>query len=151
MTSFPSTLRTLALAAASVCSLTALAPAWAQDATFVINSREAGAPTYNPIKGTKLNIANNLIFDRMVIQDADQSFHGQLAESWQSSPDGMSWTFKLRRGVKFHDGEPFNAKVIEWWIPKYKGTENAFMVEEIDKVIVVDGDARAADDRTAEC
>ena len=81
MTSFPSTLRTLALAAASVCSLTALAPAWAQDATFVINSREAGAPTYNPIKGTKLNIANNLIFDRMVIQDADQSFHGQLAES----------------------------------------------------------------------
>ena len=138
MTSFHCTMRTLALAAASACSVAAFTPAWAQDATFVVNSREAGAPTYNPIKGTKLNIANNLIFDRMVIQDADQSFHGQLAESWQSSPDGMSWTFKLRRGVKFHDGEPFNAKVIEWWIPKYKGTENAFMVEEIEKVIVVD-------------
>ena len=138
MTSFDNTLRHLALAAVSACSLTAFSPALAQDATFVLNSREAGAPTYNPIKGTKLNIANNLIFDRMVMQDADQSFHGQLAESWQASPDGMSWTFKLRRGVKFHDGEPFNAKVIEWWIPKYKGTENAFMVEAIDKVIVVD-------------
>jgi len=138
MTFFHCTMRTVALAAASACSLAAFTPAWAQDATFVLNSREAGSPTYNPIKGTKLNIANNLIFDRMVMQDADQSFHGQLAESWQSSPDGMSWTFKLRRGVKFHDGEPFNAKVIEWWIPKYKGTENAFMVEEIEKIIVVD-------------
>jgi len=138
MISFQPVPRMLALAAISACSMAAFTPSWAQDATFVLNAREAGAPTYNPIKGTKLNIANNLIFDRMVIQDADQSFHGQLAESWQSSPDGMTWTFKLRRGVKFHDGEPFNAKVIEWWIPKYKGTENAFMVEAIDKVIVVD-------------
>lgn len=138
MISFQPVPRMLALAAISACSMVAFTPSWAQDATFVLNAREAGAPTYNPIKGTKLNIANNLIFDRMVIQDADQSFHGQLAESWQSSPDGMSWTFKLRRGVKFHDGEPFNAKVIEWWIPKYKGTENAFMVEQIDKIIIVD-------------
>ena len=61
MTSFPCTMRTLALAAASACSVAAFTPAWAQDATFVVNSREAGAPTYNPIKGTKLNIANNLI------------------------------------------------------------------------------------------
>jgi peptide/nickel transport system substrate-binding protein len=74
----------------------------------------------------------------MVIQDADQSFHGQLASSWESAPDGMSWTFKLRKGVKFHDGEPFNAKTIEWWIPKFKGTENAYMTEAIDKVVVVD-------------
>lgn len=138
MTSINCSVRLLALAAAGVCSMAAFAPAWAQDATFVLNAREAGSPTYNPIKGTKLNIANNLIFDRMVMQDADQSFHGQLAESWQAAPDGMSWTFKLRRGVKFHDGEPFNAKVIEWWIPKYKGTENAFMVDAIDKIIVVD-------------
>ena len=138
MISFTRSFRLVALAAVSVCSMAAFTPAWAQDATFVLNSREAGAPTYNPIKGTKLNIANNLIFDRMVMQDADQSFHGQLAQSWESSADGMSWTFKLRRGVKFHDGEPFNAKVIEWWIPKFKGTENAFMVEAIDKIIIVD-------------
>ncbi len=59
MNSFDTTLRHLALAAVSVCSVTAFSPALAQDATFVLNSREAGAPTYNPIKGTKLNIANN--------------------------------------------------------------------------------------------
>jgi len=136
MTVLTRPLKVLVLAMAS--TMISVAPAIAQDAVFVINAREAGSPTYNPIKGTKLNVGNNLIFDRMVVQDADQSFHGQLATSWESAPDGMSWTFKLRKGVKFHDGEPFNAKVIEWWLPKYKGTENAFMTDAIDKVVIVD-------------
>ena len=121
-------------------SLAALAAtgALAQNATFALPSRDAGAPSYDPIRGTKLNAATSLIFDRMVIQDADQSFHGQLATSWESAPDGMSWTFKLRPNVKFHDGEPFNAKTIVWWLPKFAGTENAFMTDAIDKVEVID-------------
>jgi peptide/nickel transport system substrate-binding protein len=122
----------------AACALAAAVPAWAQDAVFVINTRENGFPTYNPLKATKLNVASNLIFDRMVVQDADHTFHGQLATSWETSADGLNWTFKLRKGVKFHDGEPFNAKVIEWWLPKFKGTENAYMTEAIDKVVVVD-------------
>ena len=130
--------KVLALVVSGLCAVAASPAVWAQDAVFVINARENGFPTYNPIKGTKLNVANNLIFDRMVVQDADQSFHGQLATSWESSADGLSWTFKLRKGVKFHDGEPFNAKVIEWWLPKFKGTENAYMTEAIDKIVIVD-------------
>lgn len=126
------------LAVAGVGAMTGLSPVWAQDATFVLSARENGAPSYNPIRSTKVNLGIRLIFDRLVDQDADQSFHGLLATSWESSADGMSWTFKLRPGVKFHDGEPFNAKVIEWWIPKFKGTENAFMAEAIDRVVVVD-------------
>lgn len=35
-----------------------------------------------------------------------------LAESWTVSPDGLVWTLKLRRGVKFHDGTPFNAEAV---------------------------------------
>ncbi|MGX5735864.1 ABC transporter substrate-binding protein [Bosea thiooxidans] len=124
----------LALGLAGLAATSALA----QEATFVMTARLVGAPTYNPIKATKLNTATTLIYDRLVVQDADQSFHGQLATSWESSPDGMLWTFKLKPGVKFHNGEPFNARTIEWWVPQFKGTENAFTVEAIDKVEVVD-------------
>ncbi len=91
-------------------------------------------PSYDPIRGTRLNAATSLIYDRMVIQDADQSFHGQLATEWESSEDGLTWTFKLRPGVTFHDGEPFNAETIVWWVPQFAGTENAFMTDAIESV-----------------
>ena len=110
----------------------------AQEAVFVMGSNEVGAPTYNPIKGTLLNVATTLIYDTLVIQDADQSYHPHLAESWESSADGMSWTFKLRQGVTFHDGEPFNAETIAWWVSQYAGTDNEFMVAAIEKVEVID-------------
>ena len=121
---------------AGLCSTSLTARA--QEATFVLTARDVGAPMYNPIKATKLNFANTLIFDRLVIRDADQSFHGQLATSWESTPDGKLWTFKLRPGVRFHNGEPFNAQTIAWWVPKFAGTENAYMTEAIEKVEVVD-------------
>lgn len=122
----------------ALAAMLPLRPAAAQEAVIVLGSAEAGVPNYDPIRGAILNTGTSLIYDRLVEQDADQSFHPHLATSWDSSPDGMSWTFKLRQGVKFTDGEPFNAQTIVWWIPKYKGTENEFMVDAIDRVEAVD-------------
>lgn len=41
-----------------------------------------------------------------------------LAESWEQSPDGETWTFKLREGVMFHDGTPFNAEAVKFNIER---------------------------------
>ncbi|MEA2598880.1 MAG: peptide/nickel transport system substrate-binding protein, partial [Thermomicrobiales bacterium] len=37
-----------------------------------------------------------------------------LAESWEVSADGLAYTFKLKQGVKFHDGTPFNAEAVQF-------------------------------------
>jgi peptide/nickel transport system substrate-binding protein len=56
------------------------------------------------------NVGVNL-FDSLVYQDpADASYKPGLAESWEVTPDGLSYTFKLRSGVTFHDGTPYDAE-----------------------------------------
>ncbi|MFZ1199902.1 MAG: ABC transporter substrate-binding protein [Desulfobacterales bacterium] len=52
-------------------------------------------------------LENLVIFDKESMDVVPQ-----LAESWKVSDDGLTWTFKLRQGVKFHDGEPFNAQAV---------------------------------------
>src|SRR2546423_622241 len=49
-------------------------------------------------------IYNVLVFSGLVRVTEDLKFQGELAERWQSSADLKTWTFYLRKGVKFHHG-----------------------------------------------
>src|SRR6267142_4294897 len=46
-----------------------------------------------------------MMYNQLVRFEPDMTPVPELAESWQVSPDGLQWTFKLRQGVKFHDGQ----------------------------------------------
>lgn len=51
--------------------------------------------------------AQGAVFDTLTEVAADGSLKGELAETWEASPDARVWTFRLRRGVEFHNGAPF--------------------------------------------
>ncbi len=49
-----------------------------------------------------------------------------LAQSWESSDDGMTWTFQLVEGATFHDGTAFNAESVVWNFERWRFTDNPF-------------------------
>ena len=53
------------------------------------------------------------IYDGLVVFDENMDPKPALAESWEVAPDQKTWTFKLRKGVKFHDGSPLNAAAVK--------------------------------------
>ncbi|MDR5740031.1 ABC transporter substrate-binding protein [Caballeronia sp. LZ016] len=56
------------------------------------------------------------IFDGLVTYDSEYRPQPQLAESWQTSPDGKSITFNLRKNVRWHDGTPFTSADVQYSI-----------------------------------
>ena len=72
-----------------------------------------------------LTIGGN-VFDRLVHLGNDGVYHPWLAESWETSGDGKAITFKLRKDVKFHNGETFDAKAVAANIDKWVADENSW-------------------------
>ena len=54
------------------------------------------------------------VYDTLVYVDAKYQLHAGLATSWEQSADAKTFTLKLRQGVKFHDGVPFDAKAAKF-------------------------------------
>lgn len=65
------------------------------------------------------------IMDCLVDMDEKGNIVPSLAESWDVSPDGLAWTFKLKKGVKFHDGDTFTSKAVKMNIERLKDTKLA--------------------------
>jgi ABC-type transport system substrate-binding protein len=66
---------------------------------------------------------NRMIYENLVKFDAKLNLVPGLSEKWEQAKDGMSWTFYLRKGVKFHDGTPFNAEAVKYFIDRMIGPE----------------------------
>ena len=57
---------------------------------------------------------NSFVADPLVVLDPNGKYLPALATSWEASPDGRAWTFRLRDGVKFQDGTPFDAAAVKY-------------------------------------
>lgn len=85
----------------------------------------AGSPdTLNPGMAilTEAYTIFELVYDSMYELNLDGSFTLSLAESVTNSDDGLVWTYKIRDGIKWHDGEPLTAEDIAFTYNLYKDT-----------------------------
>ena len=58
----------------------------------------------------------HLIYSTLTTQAADGTYVGVLAEDWSVSDDGLTWTYHLKEGFKWHNGQPLTAEQIAWAI-----------------------------------
>src|SRR6058998_3822044 len=61
-----------------------------------------------------------------------------LAESWKESPDGLVYEFKLREGLRFHNGDPFTAEDVKFSFARYRGVSARILHERVKAVEIVD-------------
>ncbi|MEO6445833.1 MAG: ABC transporter substrate-binding protein [Gemmatimonadaceae bacterium] len=73
-------------------------------------------PIFNPVIAPDLGsvMLNKVLFPGLVRPDEQLRPVPDLAESWEASDDGLSYTFKLRPGVVWHDGVPFSAHDVKF-------------------------------------
>ncbi|SMF07685.1 peptide/nickel transport system substrate-binding protein [Xaviernesmea oryzae] len=64
------------------------------------------------------------IFEGLTTIDKSGKVQPQLAESWQISPDGLTYTFKLRQGVTFHNGVAFDSSVAKFSLDRARGADS---------------------------
>src|SRR5688572_31273583 len=89
------------------------------DRRTLVDSRDANDPrSLDPALSTDVPTgrAVGYVFDGLTRFTPDAKLEPGLAERWDVSPDGMTYTFHLRRGVRFHNGTPFAARqVLRSW------------------------------------
>lgn len=66
---------------------------------------------------------NRMMYENIAKFDPKLKIVPGLATKWEQSKDGFTWTFYLRKGVKFHDGTPFNAEAVKVFFERMIGPE----------------------------
>jgi peptide/nickel transport system substrate-binding protein len=104
-------MKTLSAAFCLAAALTANAT-WADTKSSVTIASPWEVASYDPaVSGYALQKLQ--IFENLVDADETGALRPGLATDWSMSEDGLSWTFSLREGVRFHDGTEFDAKAAE--------------------------------------
>ncbi|WP_046213107.1 ABC transporter substrate-binding protein [Paenibacillus wulumuqiensis] len=79
--------------------------------------------------GESLKIAQQVFDPLLAYKSGTTEVEPALAESWTISDDGLTYTFKLRQGVKFHDGTDFNADAVVFNFNRWNDPNSEFKFE----------------------
>lgn len=96
--------------------------------TSVVIGQSSEVANLNPMIQPRTPDSNvqSMIFSYLVVPDEELNYEGDLADSWDISDDGTVYTFHLKEGVKWHDGEDFTADDVVFTLtsladPNYNG------------------------------
>lgn len=135
--------RKLLLTAGLLGSVVAL-PAWAaKDVTIAVASNFTTLDPYDANDTLSQAVAKSF-YQGLFGFDKEMKLENVLAESYQASADGLSYTIKLKTGVKFQDGTPFNAEAVKANLDRASNPDNHLKRYNLFKTIasteVVDAD-----------
>ncbi|MDL2273728.1 ABC transporter substrate-binding protein [Oscillospiraceae bacterium OttesenSCG-928-G22] len=119
-------------------------PATGDDWNRVIRMSVAGAPYADPGFGTDAvsNIYYINVYDTLVYPDNNDEIQPLVATGWETSDDGLTWTFTLREDVVFHDGTPLKASDVAFSANRLLATGQgyAFLFVNILDSVTADSD-----------
>src|SRR5438552_12419624 len=121
-------LRVMAWLVAALAGLIA-APGAAQPVSTLVVGLVAEPVDLDPAQVTDLNsnrVGRRIVETLVTFPDESTQIVPGLAESWTVSKDGFKYTFKLRKGVSFHDGTPLNAEAVKFSIERQIIAEHPF-------------------------
>jgi peptide/nickel transport system substrate-binding protein len=78
------------------------------------------------------------IHDALVRPYPGHKMGNSLAESWTESPDGRTYEFKLRKGLKFHNGDPVTTEDVKFSFERYKGAGATELRNRVQRIEIVD-------------
>ncbi|WP_313121295.1 glutathione ABC transporter substrate-binding protein GsiB, partial [Pantoea septica] len=112
------------LLAAGVMSAMAALPAWAaKDAVIAVGSNFTTLDPYDANDTLSQAVAKSF-YQGLFGFDKEMKLTNVLAESYQASPDGLTYTIKLRPGIKFQDGTDFNAEAVKVNLERASNPDN---------------------------
>ena len=111
----PATVTTLLSPTATLSTAATTASPQAKPVTFRL-AYSTEVPTIDPADGSTVNLLlQSPVYETLIRARPGtmELVEAVLATSWDVSPDAKTYTFKLRQGVKFHDGTPFTAEAVK--------------------------------------
>lgn len=99
---------------------------------------------FDPVQGPSgmSHVVIEQVYSTLMALDPDAQPYPELAESYELSPDGLIYTFKLRKGIKFHNGDPFTADDVKFTFDRLRAKDSGYsytsQVETISSIEVID-------------